>query len=178
LPEEDALALEVVHRPAGRAVERRPDDLRAQILLGRPRSGHDPVSAGDCAGIDPEAVVPCRPAGEARGVCVVLETRVARRGCLGVHQGHRLGSVLRNGPTPRLRDHVVAVAKLVADDLQLGVERRRAQERDLESAAERFGEETRRVAAVRRPGRAVEAGRDDHRSSVSVMTPNGGRASV
>ena len=77
----------------------------------------------------------------------------------------------------RAIDHV-AVAELVPCDVELRVERRRAEERDLEAAAESLGEEPAGIAAVRGARRPVEAGRDDHRSSVSVMTPKGGRASV
>ena len=110
---------------------------------------------------------------------MVLEAGVALRCRLGLSDPHRQRHVCVGvGRTPRPRDDHVAVAELVPCDVELRVERRRAEERDLEAAAECLREEPAGVAAVRRARRPVEAGGDDHRSSVSVMTPKGGRASV
>jgi hypothetical protein len=177
--EEDALALEFVDGPAGRAVERGPDNLGADPRAGCPRRSDDSHSPFDGAGEDAEAVVPFGPAREAGRVSVVLEAGVARRGRLRLRERHRLRHLfVRVNRSPRPRDDDVAVPELVPDDVELRVEWRRYEQGHLEASAERFGEEPARIAAVRRAGRPVEARGDDHRSSVSVMTPNGGRASV
>ena len=55
--EKNALALEVVHRPAGRAVERRPDDLGADVQIGRPRSRDHALAFLHRPGEDAEPVV-------------------------------------------------------------------------------------------------------------------------
>ena len=141
-----------------------------------------PGTALDRAGVDAQAVVPLRPADEARVVGVVDEALVARRGVLGRLDRDGRGNVdrklgrLRLGDEPprrrgsrrdRRRERPRARGRAVAAGAASPRPRRRA--------ARRRG----RTRSRRSPSPAGRcSGRDDHRPSVSSICPYGGRGSV
>src|SRR5688572_28859814 len=78
-PEQNSFALEIVDRPAGGAVESRPDQLPRYRSAGFPGRRNEPVAPRDRPRVDGETVLPVRSADEARRVSVVEEAREIAR---------------------------------------------------------------------------------------------------
>jgi hypothetical protein len=152
-------------RDGARAVERRPDECRLDLIRYDPRARN--TSVGERAGKDPEAVagLTLRAADEARREGVLAEAWITLRGLLGVCVIRRLRNLQLDLRRDGLRHEAVRVEDahpiIGLFDLERAAERRRRPQRHLGHATQEPGDETAGVASVRRACRPVEARVDD-----------------
>ena len=89
------------------------DDLGADSRVRSPGRRNDAVAALDRPREDPEPVLPRRAAREAGRIGVVFEAGVARRGVLGVRQGHLMATSFHPEVTgdPRIHEYFVSLVR-------------------------------------------------------------------
>ena len=145
-------------------VERRPDDV--PVDLGRrPRAGDEAVTERSGEDTEPVADLSIGAAHEAGRERVLLEAWIAGRRLRGLLERRRVRRREIDLCLNRFRHDGLTVAhddaSAVTLDGQRPAEWRRSAQGHLSGAVQEIGDQTARIASVRRAGGPVEAGVDD-----------------